>query len=95
MHGVISGTIIGVFDYNCCANLPQATTSDVTLRNKQRLSGRWWIKKKKCAKEKDYVQDHLEEMFLQKSSGEYDKLPGIPKLAKILRLLKRQIKKRL
>ena len=28
------------------------------------------------------MQDLLEELFLQKSSGEYYKLPGIPKLAK-------------
>ena len=28
------------------------------------------------------MQDLLEEAFLQKSSGEYCKLPGIPKLAK-------------
>ena len=28
------------------------------------------------------MQDLLEEVFLQKSSGEYYKLPGIPKLAK-------------
>ena len=41
------------------------------------------------------MQGHLEEMFLQNSYGEYDKLPGIPKLAKILRLFKSQIKKRL
>ena len=39
-------------------------------------------KKDKCAKEKHYVQDLLEEVFLQKSSGKYYKLPGIPKLAK-------------
>ena len=39
MHDVICGTMIGVRDYNCSANLPQATKSDVTLRYKQRLSG--------------------------------------------------------
>ena len=39
MHDVICGTMIGVRDYNCSANLPQATESDVTLRYKQRLSG--------------------------------------------------------
>ena len=46
------------------------------------LVGGWCIKKIKCAKEKHYVQDLLEEMFLQKSSSEYYKLPGILKLAK-------------
>ena len=83
MHGMISRAMIVVVDHNCSANLPQATTSDGTLKYKQifsRISGDWYIKKIKCAKEKHYVQD-LEEKFLQKSSGEYYKLPGIPKLA--------------
>ena len=83
IHGVISGTMIGVRDHNFSANLPQTTKSDVTLRYKQRLSWHWCIKKNKCAKEKEYVQDHLEEVFLQKSSGACDKLPGTPKMAEI------------
>ena len=85
MHGMIDRTMIAVLDHNCSANLPQATTSDGTLRYKpifSKISGDWCIKKIKCAKEKHYVQDLLEEVFLQKSSGEYCKLPGIPKLAK-------------
>ena len=85
MHGMIGRTMIAVPDHNCSANLPQATTFDGTLRYKQtfsKISGDWCIKKIKCAKEKHYVQDLLAELFLQKSSGEYYKLPGIPKLAK-------------
>ena len=85
MYGVISRTIIAVRDHNCSVNLPQATTSDGTLRYKQifsKILGGWYIKKIKCAKEKHYVQDLLEEAFLQKSSGEYQKSTGIPELAK-------------
>ena len=81
--------MIAVLDQNCSAILPQATTSDDTLRYKQifsKISGGWCIKKINSVKEKHYVQDLLEEVFLQKSSGEYYKLPGI---------LKSQIKKRL
>ena len=77
--------MIAVIDHNCSVNLPQATTSDGTLRYKQifsKISGGWCIKTIKCAKEKHYVQDLLEEVFIQKSSGEYHKLPGISKPAK-------------
>ena len=35
------------------------------------------------------MQDLLEEVFLQKSSGEYYKLPGIPKLVKSIATTKR------
>ena len=76
MHGMISRTMIAALDHNCSVNLSHATTSDGTLRYKQifsKISGGWRIKKIKCAKEKHYVQDLLEELFLQKSFGEYYK----------------------
>ena len=92
MHGMISRTMIAVLDHNCSAILPQATTSDGTLRYKEifsKISGGWCMKKIKCAKKKHYVQDLLEEEFLQKSSGEYYKLPGIPKLAKNIGIIEK------
>ena len=76
--------MIVVLDHNCSANLPWASTSDGTLRYKQifsKISGDWCIKKIKSAKEKHYARSSWE-VFLQKSSGEYYKLPGIPKLVK-------------
>ena len=85
MLGMMNRTMIAALDHNCSAILPQATISNGALRYKQifsKISGDWCIKKIRCAKEKHYVQDLLEEKFLQKSSGEYYKLLGIPKLAK-------------
>ena len=51
--------MIVVLDHNCRANLPQASTSDGTLRYKQifsKISGDWCIKKIKSAKEKHYAR---------------------------------------
>ena len=39
------------------------------------------------------MQDLLEEVFLQKSSGKYYKLPGIPKLAKNIATIEKPDKK--
>ena len=86
--------MIAALDHNCSVNLSHATTSDGTLRYKQifsKISGGWRIKKIKCAKEKHYVQDLLEELFLQKSFGEYYKWPGIPKLAEIIATIEKSI----
>ena len=87
--------MVAVLDHSCSANLAQATTFDGTLRYKQFFFKyfRGLVKMTKCDKEKHFVQDLA--VFLQKSSGEYYKLPRTSKLVKNLGLLKSHIKKRL